>query len=496
MSRSLAPFYALALLVAAISACTSDPGQPGGNENPETGLVFVGDLDTTLYIQEVRWWGSDPDGEVTGFEYRWSPAAPVAGFDTNWVFTTDVRDTFALPTPDGHSEYTFFVRALDDRGGVDPSPASQSYPFRNAAPSCSLSNTFALQDTLFPSITLQWIARDPDGNGTLDRFLIWHDANPMNPLVVEDERVREAALGPSFFTKGGDRTVYIQAVDTGQRGSPPDSLVANFLEADARVLLVDDMLRNDGRGESPPPGSGFARYTDFFFATNLDTFYRQGRKEDYAVLDLESYPIRSGAQARGLLDAYDTIVWYDQITDSTGSASLVLTQPLLADWVAAGGRIMLISTYAIGTNIHRSNPVMPDTVPEALFPNFDPRFRRLTVGVDSILWNAQTLSARYELVGGKSLGLLNIRLDAGFINPSFDIFTTTAGTVPIYTIPAGSRITSIDTLAVDGRAASYRDTGAGRFVYIGFPYSRMEGLPDVNLHAEFRKLLAILEGES
>jgi len=496
----------LAALCAALSACTDNPGQPGNNRPPETGLVFIGELDTTLYIQEVKWWGSDTDGEVVGFEYRWVPRAPVAGFDTSWIFTTDARDTFTLPTPNGFSEYSISVRAIDDRGALDPTPASQTHPFVNTAPVCSLTNVDALADSLFPSLPLAWTARDRDGDATIARFLIWLDGDESNPIVIDDGAARATGLAPADFGALGTRTVFIQAVDSGQRGSEPDSFSAYFLPAPGQVLLVDDMTRTDPRGGTAPFGSGFARFADLFYATNLDTFYRRERQQDFSILDLEQFPVASRDQASRLLDSYRTIVWYDQIGDSMGSPTLELMAEFLPDWIRGGGRIVLVSTYAMGLNVINFNPttLRGDTIPEALFGGRDDRFRRVVAGIEGILLTESALPSTFAFDGGAAgaEALDDLRLPGGFLAPvSFDIFAVRPEATRLYTIPAGTAVSEADTLTTEGTVGLMRRLGAGRFVLLGFPYSRMGRSAggeddDTRFFPEFRKILAIVESDS
>lgn len=497
-ARGIAVALALAAaalaLVAALAlapGCADNPAQPTSNRPPETGLVFVGDLDTTLYIQEIRWWGSDADGEVVGFYHRWTAATPAPGLDTAWTFTTAVRDTFTLPVPDGLAAYTFAVRAVDDRGLLDPTPATQVHPFRNAAPYCSLTTVDApdFPDTLFPSFTLRWAASDPDGDATIARFLVWHDGREANPIVVENGAARLAGLGPEDFAATGDRTIYIQAVDSGQRGSPPDSFQVHLLATSGRVLLVDDMPALEAAGGTSPDYPRYARFADFFYATNLDTAFGAGA---YTILDLERYPIQTPEQARRLLDAFDTIVWYDTISDSLGSPSLAAVRDLLPGWIAGGGGILLSSTYAIGTNTLNCNPALNrcDTVPEALYPDRDPRFRRVTIGISNQVRNGRSITSSYVVRANAELGLEDVQWLGGFSNASFDVFDVQAAAVPLYTLAAGTVLGEGDTLSADGRVGVLKESGEGRFLLVGFPFSRMRALG--NHHTEFRKLLRIL----
>ena len=54
------------------------------NLPPETTLFVQGTLDTVNHVVQIYWFGSDPDGEVTGYELRFkNPAAPADTTKTN-----------------------------------------------------------------------------------------------------------------------------------------------------------------------------------------------------------------------------------------------------------------------------------------------------------------------------------------------------------------------------------------------------------------------------
>jgi hypothetical protein len=169
---------------------------------------------------------------------------------------------------------------------------------------------------------------------------------------------------------------------------------------------------------------------------------------------------------------------------------------LLPDWIRSGGKFLLVSTYAIGTNRLRCNFVINqcDTIPEAFFPDMDPRFRRTTVGVDRILYNGFPIRGSYVVHGNPDLGLDSLQFLGGFSNVSFDVFDPTSGAVPLYTLPAGTVLGEGDTLQAVGTVGVLRESGEGRMMLVGFPYSRMRVLG--NDFTEFRKVLAILEGTS
>ena len=181
MRRLLTVTLLLAGLVSAIASCAKKKEVFAPNLPPET-LVFVrGSLDTVAHVVHLYWFGSDPDGNVVDFQVRFvNPSAPS---DTQWVSTahddsarTLITDSlFVVYTPDGFSAPRFEVRAVDDRGAVDPSPAVQVFKFKNDAPLITLTGSPPIPDSTFASATLAWRAVDPDGDAGRMTFRAWLD---------------------------------------------------------------------------------------------------------------------------------------------------------------------------------------------------------------------------------------------------------------------------------------------------------------------------------
>ena len=146
---------------------------------PETHLsVFSMPGDTIApgaTIKKINWWGDSPNGFVTG--YRIS-------FDSlNWGFTTKNDSTFIFTIQGSDSTFRIWVAAVDDKGRVDPTPASNLYPVINSAPTMVFDAGTDLPDTTYPVLTLKWTATDPDGNATIKNFF-WSldDTNNFRPV--------------------------------------------------------------------------------------------------------------------------------------------------------------------------------------------------------------------------------------------------------------------------------------------------------------------------
>ena len=84
-------------------------------------------LDTMTSIQQLNWWGEDPDGNVTGYFYKWNT-------DTGWTFTQSEEALFYVPIRQSFDVFSFFVKAIDNDSLVDPTPAVLTLPIRNSVP--------------------------------------------------------------------------------------------------------------------------------------------------------------------------------------------------------------------------------------------------------------------------------------------------------------------------------------------------------------------------
>ena len=345
MRRLLTVTLLLAGLVSAIASCAKKKEVFAPNLPPET-LVFVrGSLDTVAHVVHLYWFGSDPDGNVVDFQVRFvNPAAPA---DTQWVSTAhddsahaSITDSlFVVYTPEGFSAPRFEVRAVDNQGAVDPSPAVQVFKFKNDAPLITLTGSPPIPDSTFASATLAWRAVDPDGDAGRMTFRAWLDGAAdtvslpagTTSLTFPTDAFRDQAGN----LVAGRRTAFVQASDDGGRRSQPVSYSWNVklpvTGAEARLLVVDDL---------PSTVSG-ANIYDTFYRTVLGDSVPAGT---YTILDLERWnPFRSAQDLYQTLKLFHAVVWYREINPST-SALLHDYQAGLERYLAGGGNFY-ISSY-------------------------------------------------------------------------------------------------------------------------------------------------------
>ncbi|MFH1278842.1 MAG: hypothetical protein ABIK65_10740 [Candidatus Eisenbacteria bacterium] len=334
----------LALLAAVVLAlsCGENAFDPAENLPPETGLASTGDsLHTTLYLVNLKWWGSDADGEVNGFEYRWiiPEGTEAYDLDTSWTYTGFVKKDFLLPVPDSTEAFRFEVRALDNRGAVDPTPASQIYPFYNNRPDSYIRYPELLPDSTWPVIAFGWEAGDRDGDSTIAKHLIWVGGKEGSPVVVPGE-LDTVLLLPADLDTSGPVTIYLQTVDDGYSAGFPDSFNVHLIPLYGKTLLVDDY---------PPPS---IQLIDNFYRNVLSA--RLGA-DGYTILNLYRTPFDTDVRFGGLLTAFDDVVWYtgnrqrSVPEDQQRFEQMRLAEMGLGRFLSRGGDLFLSSLNAVGT---------------------------------------------------------------------------------------------------------------------------------------------------
>lgn len=114
----------------------------------------------------IRWWGNDPDGFVTGYEFTFdNPDNPA----TQWSYSVNQDSVFILAPPPGNDtlDFRFHVRAVDNNDLRDPSPAALTYPVKNSRPSVAFQPGINNPVISYPVVKFFWEGSDPDGANNL-----------------------------------------------------------------------------------------------------------------------------------------------------------------------------------------------------------------------------------------------------------------------------------------------------------------------------------------
>lgn len=135
--------------------CREDAGIPiDTNLAPETVITGApGDSQTSFYRVRVFWNGSDRDGDVVGFEWAITDSIPdgeVLEQRLRENYTTRSDSTFIFPVEANREVLAsrFYVRAIDNDGKRDPTPAFTFFAARNT---CAPEVTFTQSEAISPT---------------------------------------------------------------------------------------------------------------------------------------------------------------------------------------------------------------------------------------------------------------------------------------------------------------------------------------------------------
>lgn len=80
---------------------------------------------TTFYRVHLYWYGNDTDGKVVGYEFAITDSFPADEDTITYSYTERTDSLFLFPVTQGQQVlgHRFYIRAVDNDGGVDPEPA-------------------------------------------------------------------------------------------------------------------------------------------------------------------------------------------------------------------------------------------------------------------------------------------------------------------------------------------------------------------------------------
>ncbi len=348
--RSYALSALLALLV--LAGCSIERLPAPANSPPDTRLAVQSDsLREQNYHIILSWWGTDTDGELAGFVYRWSDPWEPAETDSvwdgapGWVFTKATRDTFDFPVGGVRTEAVFEVAAVDDGGLIDPTPASQRFVLTDSLPTVRwvLTPTVSLA-----AVAFAWTAEDADGRETIARAVLWLDTqegeDPAASRIEVTGDTIAVFLPQHFQGRYGRRTAYIQVFDAAEAPSNIDSCSWTVEAPAGEYLLIDNAW----------PDNGPARSDDEFWRERMSAVVGDSAFHIYDVS--REGPFRVREEVEHVLGLFKGVVWYGT-TCYSGSApadqamreGLEVAEEGIYDYVLSGGGILITGHNLIGT---------------------------------------------------------------------------------------------------------------------------------------------------
>ncbi|GEM_PF-2739365 len=153
-----------------------DLGTEYTNQVPETVLSNAPPQGSVgSFLVNMNWYGSDPDGEVSGYYFAWDDTG-------SWFYTPSTGSTFVVSANEcvqcDHTDtlyfavHTFWVKAVDERGAHDPTPAHRTFTAESTAPITTITRGPCERNYCGPTgknVLYEWTSFDPDG-GEIDSF--------------------------------------------------------------------------------------------------------------------------------------------------------------------------------------------------------------------------------------------------------------------------------------------------------------------------------------
>jgi hypothetical protein len=210
----------------------------------------------TNYRVHMYWDGSDADGFVAGYYFAWDDTS-----SSSWTYTTKADSFFKalIDTAGETRRHTFYVRAVDNEGKLDPTPARVRFDawtvlprvtglYRVGGPEDPQGPNYnpGYKDTVLmgSTCTFVWTGSDPDGGGGAPVTFSWRlDSNaPSEWSTVETASADGIPSGTHYM--------YVQAKDeTGAECFPsncrfemnyaPDSQILEPVEPSGTLVIAN-----------------------------------------------------------------------------------------------------------------------------------------------------------------------------------------------------------------------------------------------------------------
>jgi hypothetical protein len=358
---------ALCALLALAAGCKED--EPVANQPPDTKIFLdtiqlTGDNRLKSKVQ-LHWSGTDEDGYIVGYEIS---------FDKETWDSVGVSDsTFNFDLAEGADslDQDFYVRAIDNAGQRDPSPAHLVVPIKNSPPNLTINPDLTPADTLPIVLSVGWQASDPEGDNTLAAIELkvndqpWYELPPATRLVslvptapqstgptaceVFTGSDAEALAEPlDGLNLSGQNRLIFRARDEAGLTSAQDTLADIFVRRQtADLLVLDTWERNEDAQQFYRP------------MIAADSIY--GSQDFYDISDQAKRPPAGNVTFRHLFGQYDKIFWY---ANSNALDYVMSRADVLQDHLNNKGKLVLFAE--MNASVQNSNKVFEFTPAEEL----------------------------------------------------------------------------------------------------------------------------------
>jgi hypothetical protein len=338
-------------------------GQLNPGELPDTRIfldqIQLPDSLRLNTVVQLHWSGFVKNAYITGYEISTNNGS-------SWGYTQASDSVFVFSVPPGNqiADIQFWVRALDNYGRKDPSPAQLKIPVKNTPPEISFADT--IPDTALTVFTLSWKMTDPDGDQTLDSVQIrlnsedWVNLPPQTQLltfvptnpVSTDESTLKLLRGTNAqvlneILKGAKMNalnrISIRVMDKSKALSNEIHSSSFYLKRKSSDLLVIDAYPSDPLARSTYTSLLNTVYPDY----NFISIYDNNRKYQ---------PKYWNIAFKEWISLYDKVFWYSSkgsFNAGTAESGLLLETAAQAfqSYLNTGGKLLIISSLpAIDSN--------------------------------------------------------------------------------------------------------------------------------------------------
>lgn len=377
------------LLIITAYACKKGyEGSFNNNPLPETYMAVskierTGENRLTTRV-DAYWWGTSQNGYVVGYEVS------IDSMQT-WTYTTSLDSNILLVIPFGSdtADLDIYVRAIDNLGQRDLTPASLLYPVKNTAPVTVTSGIPGKKPIKsFPAVRFFWTATDADGPQDINGFEVYlNDTNNAPYLLASNVNdisiVADTTFSNECFVFTGTRTkaqdvkitgikydvwnyFYVRAIDKAGSKSvfAKDSIIIK--KPKSKVLFVNAYLasRNLPFNFIASRITSFAPVIDTLLLNDYSTAYRSLTEQSCDEL----------TQGR-VFNFFNRIIW---ISDEGATANtLALAQQSTDAFFSNGGTMFMMCGF--GSDFGSTSPYFGFTPIQQLINTTDGSVLRMNV---------------------------------------------------------------------------------------------------------------------
>jgi hypothetical protein len=341
-------------------------GEKKENQAPET-LVVPREINVSgdrSLITKVHlfWMGTDPDGLVAGYEIS---------VENGPVFFTEKSDStflFSIPVGSRYASVEVRIRARDNAGLYDPTPAVLRIPLKNSDPFAEFDTKFSSRDSALGVISLFWIADDPDGTDNLKSIQL--KANNGNWITL-DRNLRELHLVPQSGAAGVTRAKLYKDGSTALAEELDGLLIG---DTNTLYLRAVDLANASGTTDTLRRLYLREKKGDLLYVSGDNTafgFYNGVIKDVYPNFDILDLARDNGALQPAKWDpGFDLLIaQYDKVvftTDNksypnaaTGASNRLFesTAKSFLSYFNSGGKLFCIGFLSVDTTLGPNSPV-------------------------------------------------------------------------------------------------------------------------------------------